>query len=108
MLERVLEKLAARQAREIMTQPVVMIDQDKYVTEAVDLMLTKQVKRLPVIDAAGTLVGIISRLDVFHSILRECPDWHAFQKQNIAVENLRFIADIMRRDSHNGISRDTG
>ncbi len=94
----VLEKLAARQAREIMTQPVVMIDQDKYITEAVDLMLTKQVKRLPVIDATGTLVGIISRLDVFHSILRECPDWHAFQKQNIAVENLRFIADIMRRD----------
>ncbi len=82
-----------------MTQPVVMIDQDKYVTEAVDLMLTKQVKRLPVIDAAGTLVGIISRLDIFHSILRECPDWHAFQKQNIAVDNLRFVADIMRRDS---------
>ena len=82
-----------------MTQPVVMIDQDKYTTEAVDLMLTKQVKRLPVIDAAGTLVGIISRPDVFHSILRECPDWHAFQKQNIAVENLRFVADIMRRDS---------
>ena len=62
-------------------------------------MLTKQVKRLPVIDAAGTLVGIISRLDVFHSLLRECPDWHAFQKQSITVENLRFVADIMRRDS---------
>ncbi len=34
-----------------------VIDQDKYVTEAVDLMLTKQVKRLPVIDAAGTTRG---------------------------------------------------
>ena len=95
----VLDKLATRPAGEIMTQPVVLIDQDKYVSEAVDLMLTKQVKRLPVIDAAGTLVGIISRLDVFHSILRECPDWQAFQKQNISVDNLRFVADIMRRDS---------
>ena len=77
----VLENLASRQAREIMTQPAVVIEQDKNVTDAVDLMLAKQVKRLPVIDAAGQLVGIISRLDVFHSILRECPDWHAFQKE---------------------------
>ena len=95
----VCEALASRQAREVMTQPVVMIDQDRNVTDAVDLMLAKQVKRLPVVDAAGKLVGIISRLDVFHTILKECPDWHAFQKQEITVDNLRFVADIMRRDS---------
>jgi CBS domain-containing protein len=95
----VLEKLAARQAGEIMTQPAVMIDQDRFVSEAVDLMLAKQVKRLPVIDAAATLVGIISRQDVFHSIIRECPDWHAFQKRDIIVDNLRFVSDIMRRDN---------
>ncbi len=91
--------LASRQAREVMTQPVVMIDQDKNVTDAVDLMLTKQVKRLPVVDAADKLVGILSRLDVFHTILRECPDWQAFQKQDITVDNRCFVADIMRRDS---------
>jgi CBS domain-containing protein len=95
----VLEGLASRQAREIMTQPAVVIEQDKNVTDAVDLMLARQVKRLPVIDVAGQLVGIISRLDIFHSILRECPDWHAFRKNEISVDNLRFVADIMRRDS---------
>jgi CBS domain-containing protein len=95
----VLEKLAARQTGEIMTQPAVTIDQDRYVSEAVDLMLAKQVKRLPVIDADGTLVGIISRQDVFHSIIRECPDWHAFQKRDLIVDNLRFVSDIMRRDN---------
>ena len=62
-------------------------------------MLEKQVKRLPVVDAEGKLVGVLSRVDVFHTILRECPDWKAFQKQQIAVENLRFVADIMRRDT---------
>ena len=62
-------------------------------------MLQKQVKRLPVVDADGKLVGNLSRVDVFHTILRECPDWQAFQKQKITVENLRFVSDIMRRDT---------
>ncbi len=69
----VLEALAPRQAKEVMTQPAVMIEQDKLVTDAVNLMLKKQVKRLPVVDADGRLVGILSRVDVFHTILRECP-----------------------------------
>ena len=94
----VLEALAPRQAKEVMTQPAVTIEQDKLVTDAVNLMLKKQVKRLPVIDADGRLVGILSRVDVFHTILRECPDWKAFQKQEIAVD-LRFVSDIMRRDT---------
>ena len=94
----VLEALAARQAKEVMTQPAVTIEQDKLVTDAVDLMLKKKVKRLPVVDAEGRLVGILSRVDVFHTILRECPDWQAFQKQEIAVE-LRTVADIMRPDT---------
>jgi CBS domain-containing protein len=94
----VLEKLAPKRAREVMNRPAVTIEQDKLVTDAVNLMLKKQVKRLPVTDADGRLVGILSRLDVFHTILRECTDWRAFQKQQIAVD-LRFVSDIMRRDT---------
>ncbi len=94
----ILADLAPRQAKEVMTRPAVTIEQDKLVTDAVNLMLKKQVKRLPVVDTDGRLVGILSRLDVFHTILRECPDWQAFQKQEIAV-NLRFVSDIMRRDA---------
>lgn len=94
----ILEGLAPRQAKEVMTQPAVTIEQDKLVTDAVNLMLKKLVKRLPVIAADGKLVGVLSRVDVFHTILRECPDWQAFQKQEIAVD-LRFVSDIMRRDA---------
>jgi CBS domain-containing protein len=98
-VEAVLEALAPRRTREVMTQPAVTIGQDAWVTEAVDLMLKKKVKSLPVIDAGGRLAGILSRSDVFHSILRECPDWHAFRQQKITVEKLRVIADIMHRDT---------
>jgi CBS domain-containing protein len=101
----ILEGLALRQAKEVMTRPPVMIEQDKLVTDAVNLMLNKQVKRLPVVDAEGKLVGILSRLDVFHTILRECPDWQAFKKQEIAV-GLRSVSDIMRRDTST-VSPDT-
>jgi CBS-domain-containing membrane protein len=97
-VSQVLEKLAPKKAREVMNRPAVTIGLDKLVTDAVNLMLKKQVKRLPVTDANGKLVGMLSRLDVFHTILRECPDWRAFQKQQIAV-NLRFVSDIMRRDT---------
>jgi CBS domain-containing protein len=95
-----LEALAQKKASEVMTRPAVTIAQDQMVTEAVRLMLSKEVKRLPVIDAAGKLVGIVSRVDIFHTIIRECPNWKAFQGQSIQVDNLRFVADIMRRDTY--------
>ncbi len=82
-----------------MSQPAIVIEQDQLATVAVDLMLEKNVKRLPVVDATGKLVGILSRLDVFQTIIRECPDWRAFQNKNIHVENLKLVSDIVRNDA---------
>ncbi len=87
-------------ADKIMTRPAVCIREDKWLTEAVDLMMKKSLKRLPVIDAAGELSGILSRQDIFHTASREVPDWSAFHRQNIQVGNMRCVADIMRRDIH--------
>lgn len=83
-----------------MTEPVITIGQDQLVTEAVELMLGKKVKRLPVVDKSGKLVGNISRLDIFRTIMTVCPDWPAFQEKSVAVEGLRYVSDIMRRDIH--------
>jgi CBS domain-containing protein len=99
-LAAVLQSLVRKQAKDIMTHPAVTIGRDRLVTEAVDLMLRKRVKRLPVVDAAGKLVGILSRVDVFRTVMTECPDWKAFQDKNILVEGLRLVSDIMRRDTH--------
>jgi CBS-domain-containing membrane protein len=51
-------------AADLMTSPAVTIGPDEAVEHAVRLMQDRKVKRLPVIDQAGRLVGIISRSDV--------------------------------------------
>ena len=94
----ILESLATKRASDIMTRPAVLVDQDRPITEAVGIMLQKGVKRLPVVDGSGILVGMLSRLDIFQTIIRECPDWRGFEGQRILVEDLRTVADIMRRD----------
>lgn len=93
-----IQELGKKHAREIMTQPAVVIDQDRTATEAVHLMLEKNVKRLPVVNKSKKLVGILSRLDVFNAMLQGRPDWRSFQEKNIQVENLKYVSDITRRD----------
>ena len=51
-------------ARDLMTHPAITVTPDDSVEQAARLMYTLQVKRLPVIDHRGALVGIISRADV--------------------------------------------
>lgn len=91
--------LARKTAGEVMTSPAISIDEDSRLTEAVDLMLDKTVKRLPVVDSLGRLTGMVSRIDIFKTIMKESPDWRTFTKQSIEVGNLRFVSDIMRRDT---------
>ena len=96
----VMADLAAKRVGDAMTAPALVIREDHPLTEAVDLMLARAMKRLPVVDTDGRLVGILSRLDVFKTVMREAPDWDAFRAQEIEVRNLRTVADITRRDTH--------
>jgi CBS domain-containing protein len=51
-------------AADLMTSPAVTIGPDDTVEHAAWLMFTRKVKRLPVVDPDGRLVGIISRTDI--------------------------------------------
>jgi len=51
-------------AGELMTHPAITVGPDASVADAARLMYDRRVKRLPVVNAAGRLVGIISRVDV--------------------------------------------
>jgi CBS domain-containing protein len=57
-------------AADVMTTPVVTIDEDATVAEAARLMHGKDLKRLPVQDVVGRLVGIVTRSDLLKVFLR--------------------------------------
>jgi CBS domain-containing protein len=57
-------KAAGVTAADLMTSPAVTIGPDDTVEHAAKLMYDRKVKRLPVIDHGGRLVGIISRTDI--------------------------------------------
>jgi CBS domain-containing protein len=50
-------------AHQIMTRPVITVTPDTTIVDAANIMLQKHVSGLPVVDAAGKLVGIISEGD---------------------------------------------
>lgn len=95
----VLAQLAERRAAEVMTAPAITVAEDRPLTEAVELMLSRRVKRLPVVDRSGCLTGMLSRLDIFRTVMREAPDWNSFRAQKIEVDHLKRVGDILRRDT---------
>lgn len=60
------QSLAADKQRvaDLMTTPAITVPEDAPVTLAIDLMVSHGVKRLPVLDKAGTLSGLLSRVDI--------------------------------------------
>lgn len=93
-----LVSFAAKKAAEIMTSPAVVIREEELLSTAVATMLSKGVKRLPVVNDDGKLVGMLSRLDVFRSITKESPNWKEMRKHDVLVNNVRVVGDIMLRD----------
>jgi len=83
-----------------MSSPVITIYQENHVGEAADLMLKKELKRLPVIDKNGRMVGILSRLDIFKTITAESPDWNRISSMNVEISDIRYVRDIMQREVH--------
>lgn len=99
-MDTILKQISTHTIAQVMTSPVVTIGEDRQLAEAVDVMLAKGVKRLPVVDTQGKLSGMLSRLDIFRTVMRETPDWSSFQAQKIQVDQLHSVADIVRRDTH--------
>jgi CBS domain-containing protein len=51
-------------AHQIMTRPVITVSPETRIVEAANIMLQRHVSGLPVVDAAGKLVGIVSEGDL--------------------------------------------
>jgi CBS domain-containing protein/PII-like signaling protein len=57
-----------RTAADAMTSPVVTVTPDTPIAEAIRLMMTHKIKRLPVVDAAGRLVGLVGRAGLLAAV----------------------------------------
>src|ERR1700722_4745135 len=65
-----------RKAGEVMTREVETITEDAELSEAVDRMIHRRIKRLPVL-RGETLVGIVSRSDLLKGLLAATPSTNA-------------------------------
>jgi CBS domain-containing protein len=77
-------------AGELMTAPAITIHPDAPIPRAYQLMHTHHVKRLPVVDADGKLIGIVSRRDLLSVFLRPDPQ--------IAQQVRELLAEILLTD----------
>jgi CBS domain-containing protein len=62
----------ARTVADVMTRDVVTVSADAPLSEAVELMVRRHVKRLPVVGSGG-VIGMISRVDLLHAFLVATP-----------------------------------
>ena len=83
-------------AKDIMTSPVITIDEDENIQSAINLMTEKHVKRLPVLNKKRNVVGIISRTNILALVVSNPVLPELFPA--ITGKNPRTAGDVMFRD----------
>ncbi len=63
-------KVQGLTAREVMTSPAVTVREEATLVHLAELLTARQINRLPVTDAVGRMVGIITRSDIVNATLR--------------------------------------
>src|SRR6266566_5616129 len=86
-------------AKDLMSSPAVTIGEDATVGEAARLMDARCIKRLPVVDELGLLVGIVSRSDLLRVFLRSDEEIRAEVRTEVigrqmAMDPGRFFVDV--------------
>jgi CBS domain-containing protein len=68
-----LQKARGKTAADLMTEPVITLRADEAIGTALALSAEKQIKRFPVVNAAGKLVGIVGREELLSALVSELP-----------------------------------
>jgi CBS domain-containing protein len=94
-IQRELAGLAANghTAADVMTREIVTVAPDLSVVEAARLMAQQKLKRLPVVDTTGHLLGIVSRVDLLRTVAEGYP---APEQQRRQARPARRVAEVMR------------
>lgn len=74
MVESIAKKSSNRKVGEVMSKVVISVDEGASLMECVDHMIKHNIKRLPVIDKSGRVIGMIYERDVFFAITKAMLD----------------------------------
>ncbi|MFB7589090.1 CBS domain-containing protein [Streptomyces sp. NPDC056169] len=98
----------AETAAQLMTSPAVTAQANWNLVETARTMQRKAVKRLPVTDETGRLVGIISRSDLLRPFLRSDTAIRDEIEHDVLTDTLRLALDTIRVSVGDGVVRLTG
>ena len=101
-------KAAGDTAAELMTAPAVTIGPDASVAEAARLLHRHGIKRLPVVDPAGPLLGIVSRADLLKVFLRSDADIARDIREQVLMLAMWMNPDTVAIDVRDGVVTLTG
>ncbi len=68
-MNRELKKIAGATVADVCSKPVTTIKPDTPLDEIATLMTEKKIHTLPVVDANGTMVGIVGKKDIIRTVL---------------------------------------
>ena len=85
-------------AQDIMTKDVVAVTLETSLTELANLLIRNQISGVPVIDEAGTLIGVVTENDLISQNKRlHIPTVVSFLDAAIYLESSKRFADEVRR-----------
>ncbi|MFG2295851.1 CBS domain-containing protein [Streptomyces sp. NPDC048603] len=101
-------KAGSTRAEDLMTTPAVTIRPDATLPQAARLMAGRHIKRLPVVDANGTLRGIVSRTDLLKVFLRSDEDLAAEIRRSVVQHLFPLSREAVKVTVTQGIATLTG
>ncbi len=92
--------MAEMPVKEIMSRDPITVSQEATVEEAAQIMLAHTISGLPVVDAGGSLVGIITQSDILRALLHISGSLQGGVQFALRLEDrpgvLKEVADLMR------------
>lgn len=82
--------------RDLMTADVVTLERNEKLVVADDVMRLGRIRHLPIVDAEGGLVGIVSQRDLFHSGLMKALGYGSHAQQHVL--DMLVVDEAMKTD----------
>ncbi len=102
------EKIEAEKAGELMTSPAMTLEAYRTLRHAAEIMTSRKVNRLPVVDADGKLLGIVTRADLVRAFVRSDEELVEAIRMELFGRSMWLDPDKFEVTVKDGVARVTG